>query len=71
MDSLRHLLNREKSFSISFKEMHMNFFTYYTDLIRLRTSPEGKNSKQIKDEINKSVTVSKSWLLEKFDELGK
>lgn len=70
VDSYRHFLAKSKEISGSHKETFRNFLNHYHSLLKLRSMQSREDPKFIRSKIESEQSiVSKSWLLQKSDEL--
>jgi hypothetical protein len=71
IDSFRIFIRRNKQMSKSLKREYINFLTFLSKLITMGSSRQ-KDVALLKKKITETQSVmSKKWLLEKVDELGK
>jgi hypothetical protein len=70
LDSYRQTLKREKTLPAEIINLYLTFVSLYQKLIKIRLSPIKKNdARMLANEIKKSSTVVKNWLIQKCGEL--
>lgn len=72
VDSYKHFLVNSKEILKSFRVIIGNFVKYYFDLLKIKALQSKENPEFVKNKIEKENNIiSKSWLIEKADELIK
>jgi hypothetical protein len=71
IDSYRHFIKKEKNFKGEMKKGYKEFVEHANILIRIKYGGTRITPLMLKERINNSSAVRKSWLLEKTDELNR
>lgn len=66
-DSYRHMVENDRTYSDLHRKSHTCFAVFYTKLVKLIANNKKSDLDFLKNEVSKSVTNSKEWLLKKID----
>ncbi|MBE2226883.1 MAG: hypothetical protein IAE93_06065 [Ignavibacteria bacterium] len=71
LDTYRKFLKNDELINDDFRRVNLNYVKLLTDLVKLKENTGRVKADEFRKKLEETDTISKSWLFEKLDELGK
>jgi len=70
LDTYRKFLKNDELINEDFRRVNLNYVKLLTDLVKLKENTGRVKADEFKKRLEETDTISKDWLMEKFNELG-